>query len=122
MTYSDADPRFAALAHQRRRDTLSCLHRHNVLALADLADELAVREYGTTIDGIPADAVTDVYLSLYHRHVPKLADANLVRYEQDRDLVAITDTGKTAHAWLENEVYEFGDHQSRPHQTCTDDG
>jgi hypothetical protein len=28
-----------------------------------------------------------VYLSLYHSHVPKLAEANVVEYSQESDLV-----------------------------------
>lgn len=121
MDRSDTDHLFSALAHQRRRYALACLTRHHVLTLADLADELAVREHGMTIDGIPADAVTDIYLSLYHCHVPKLADANVVEYDQDQDLVSITADGKVAHAWLEEEMYDFSEQPPRARHTCADE-
>lgn len=102
--HSERDHVFAALAHHRRRATLECLQHHQEMALADLADELAVREHGMTIDGIPPDTVRECYLSLYHCHIPKLADAHLVQYDQDTDLVAITDHGKTAVAWLADDA------------------
>ena len=75
-------------AHRHRRYALECLERHDdPLTLADLADEVAIRDHGKPLQNIPADAVKDIYLSLYHWHVPKLVDARLVKYDQHRDLV-----------------------------------
>jgi hypothetical protein len=81
------------------------------MALADLADELAVREHGATIDGIPADTVTEIYLSLYHCHVPLLVEANVVEYDQEHDLVGITADGEAAYVWLTDVVYDFSEQQ-----------
>ncbi|TYL37208.1 DNA-binding protein [Natronococcus pandeyae] len=97
------------------------MHRHHVVTLADLADELAVKEHGMTIDGIPADAVTEIYLSLYHCHVPKLVDANIVEYDQDQDLVSITADGTAAHGWFEEEIFDFSERPSPSRLTCTDE-
>lgn len=58
------------------------------MALADVADELAVRENEPETTDISAEEVTRIHTSLYHAHVPKLADAKIVEYGQDRDLVA----------------------------------
>lgn len=80
-----------ALAARRRRVALSLLRDLGTLTLADLADELAEREHGTTIDRIPPEKVKTTYMSLYHRHVPKLEAAGLVEYDQERDMVAPTD-------------------------------
>ncbi|WP_129114972.1 DUF7344 domain-containing protein [Halegenticoccus tardaugens] len=83
------DALFEALAHARRRRVLRTLDRHGTeLALADLADEIAVRERNAVITEIPADVVKRLYMSLYHTHVPKLSEADLVRYDQERDAVA----------------------------------
>lgn len=80
---------FEALAHERRRRLLVLLRRHETpLGLADAADELAERECAAPLQEIPAEDVKRIYMSLYHTHVPKLAEADLVRYEQDRDLIA----------------------------------
>lgn len=122
MSHTDTDIPFAALAHRRRRGVLSCVSQHHVVTLADLADELAVQEHGATIDGVPADAVRELYLELYHNHVPTLADADLVVYDQDQDLVTITPAGTAAYTYLEEEVYEFSERTSRPPQDCLDEG
>lgn len=77
------------LAADRRRHVLACLADHGTLALPDLADQVAERERDTALPQIPEDEVLTVYLSLYHTHVPKLADADVVRYSQNRDTVAL---------------------------------
>ena len=64
------------------------------MALADVADEIAIREWGISITEISEGAVSEIYMELYHRHVPTLADADLVCYDQARDLVTISDRGK----------------------------
>lgn len=76
------------LAHPRRRAVLACLAHHQTpIALADLADEVAVQEHDTRLPAIPAETVKRTYLSLYHTHVPKLEAAELVTYNQDQDQV-----------------------------------
>jgi len=83
------DTVFEVLAERRRRYLLGSLAEHGYsLTLADLADEVASREYDAHITEIPEDDVLEIYLSLYHQHVPKLADADVVAYDQDHDLVA----------------------------------
>lgn len=100
---------FRVAAHERRRLALARLAEHVRLSLPDLADELAVTEHGTDVADLPAETVTRTYFDLYHRHVPRLADAELVRYEQDRDLVSITDRGREFAAWLEDAVDDLPD-------------
>lgn len=83
---TDLDPR-------RRRYVVSCLRSHvNPMALADVADEVAIRENGVPITDIPAEAVKRVYFSLYHTHVPALEDAGIVDYTQEGDLVELCST------------------------------
>lgn len=95
----------AAIANEQRRRAISALRQHETLTLADLADELAEREYETTIDNIPPEDVKELYMALYHRHLPKLETVNLVDYEQESDLVAATDRTRsiesTVHCALE---------------------
>lgn len=84
------DTAFELLAHRRRRTALRCLSDHAPsISLADLAEQVAVRETGRPLPDIDPDEVLQVYLSLYHVHVPKLADAAVVEYVQDRDLVTL---------------------------------
>ena len=78
-----------AMLKDRRRILLACLRDFNEpVTLPDLADEIAVRECGAALTQIPAERVKEIYLSLYHTDIPKLADAGLVQYDQETDLVA----------------------------------
>ncbi|WP_254545184.1 DUF7344 domain-containing protein [Halomarina pelagica] len=78
------------LSNRRRRYALACLREHGPsIALADLADEVAVREHDAPLSEIDEEAVLRVYLSLYHSHVPKFAECGIVEYDQERDLVRI---------------------------------
>jgi len=82
------DDAFALLADQRRRLLLSVLHTYGEeLTLRDAAEEVAIRETGHNVADIPAEQVQKVYLSLYHDHLPRLVDAGLLEYDQERDLV-----------------------------------
>jgi DNA-binding transcriptional ArsR family regulator len=86
---------FSVLANTRRRLAIRCLSRHRSVSLATLADEVAEREANVPLREIDGQTVADVYLSLYHTHVPKLEDVNLVAYDQERDWV----TRRDDHQW-----------------------
>jgi hypothetical protein len=86
-----ADDEFALLANRRRRDALGCLFEHVTVTLADLADEVAIREYDVPLPDISEDDVAEIYFSLYHCHVPKLVDAGYAQYDQEDDLVGLTE-------------------------------
>ncbi len=83
---------FSALANPRRRRALHYLERHRELSLATLADEVAECEAGVPLREVDEETVKAVYLSLYHTHVPKLEDAGVVAYDQERDWVRRRDT------------------------------
>lgn len=96
-----------ALAHQRRRYALQCLGEYeNPMALADLADEVAVRENEVSLPEISAEQVKRIYLSLYHAHIPKLEEAALVQYRQDRDQVRLVDNAGRGRELLEVGITE----------------
>lgn len=88
---SDLDTIFRSLGSARRRRALRCLQRHHAVFLPDLAEYVAECEFETDITTISPERVRNVYFSLYHKHVPTLEDAELVRYDQERDRVARTD-------------------------------
>lgn len=95
------DRLFRLLANGRRRRALRCLSEHGTLTLADLADEVAVREQEASIDQIPAEDVKRVYMSLYHSHVPKLVDADLAEYDQEADTVALAAGAERVEQYIE---------------------
>lgn len=95
------DAVFELLSHRRRRICLQCLQTHEqALPLADLADEVAVREHETSLDEISAEAVKQIYMSLYHAHIPKLADHGVISYEQATDTVAVADEAEHVLSYL----------------------
>lgn len=99
----DPDRLFSALASRRSRFALTCLHEHdNPLSLADLADEVAVKEHDRALVDVPAEAVARVYLGLYHNDVPKLENLGFVEYEQERDLVALSESATDVTSLLDD--------------------
>lgn len=81
---------YSCLSSSRRRYALYCLRdAEKALSLADLAEDVADLETETPRPEIEKKTVKDVYLSLYHHHVPKLADAGLVQYDRELDLVSL---------------------------------
>lgn len=94
MDRQDASPdllsdAFQLLSVRRRRVTLRVVREYDDdLTLPDLAEEVAIRESHKPIPEIPPETVTEVYISLYHDHMPRLVDTGLLEYEQERDLVS----------------------------------
>jgi len=82
---------YTALSEERRWLALQCIREHRTIALADLAELVAEAEEGEDVQEIPEEEVRNVYVSLYHVHVPLLAEVDLAQYDQERDLVAVTD-------------------------------
>ena len=72
------------------------------MAAADLAVEVAAREAETTVDEVTLEIVKRVHLSLHHSHVPKLADANLVRFDADRGTVELAEPASRLDRYLES--------------------
>jgi hypothetical protein len=72
---------FEALAHSRRRYILYSLHAETEWTLRDLARKLVAWE-----QNIPESAVLDherdeMYVSLYHTHLPKLVAWNIIKID-----------------------------------------
>lgn len=85
--YSDMSVGYEALANARRRDALRLLDATgSPKTLRELAEALAERE----VDSPDEDTVESVQTSLYHVHVPKLAEAGFVKYDEDADRVLLT--------------------------------
>ncbi|MFC6763930.1 DUF7344 domain-containing protein [Natrinema soli] len=83
------DVLFNILSHERRRFALYCLERYQTpMALADLADEVARLEYDVdTFLQVSGEDVKEIYLDLYHSHIPKMVEVNVLEYSQEKDSV-----------------------------------
>ena len=88
------DTVFRLLSHTYRRALLESLDRHGPLTLTSASEEVALRNDTRPIEEIPSEVVERVRLSLYHSHVPKLIDEDVVTHDEDRDVVALTDRGE----------------------------
>ena len=96
------DVLFDVLADSRRRYALECLSESQTpMALADLADEVASRERERPVPDVPAEEVKQVYTSLCHVHIPKMADASIVEYTQERDMVVLTPESEHVEPFVE---------------------
>lgn len=95
---------FEVLANERRRHLLDyLLATDGSVTLADAADEVAVREFDSSLADVPAEDVKRIYMSLYHTHVPKLAAFGAVVYDQDGDRVALGEnTGRLTEYLLDD--------------------
>jgi len=93
---ADVDALYHVLSASRRRFVLRLLGDHSTpMALADVADELAAWERDADLTEVPAADVKSVYMSLYHVHVPKMEDAGVVEYGQQRDAVALAENAES---------------------------
>ncbi|WP_436923888.1 DUF7344 domain-containing protein [Halosimplex amylolyticum] len=88
LRHSNKSLAYDALSSPRRRHVIRLLDEaEGALDLNDLAEAVAEDEQ----DGDADDSqVVRVYASLYHVHVPKLADAGIVRYRGEDDRVRLT--------------------------------
>jgi DNA-binding transcriptional ArsR family regulator len=79
----------ALLEEVRRRYLLYCLYMYaNPVRLSDIAYQIAIWEGEEAVDDIAAERHR-VYMSLYHDHLPELADADIVEYDQQEDMVEL---------------------------------
>lgn len=80
----DRDLVFTLLKNRRRRAVLSFLADRPETTLSDLADQIAADENDTTPEQLSSSERKRVYISLYQNHLPKLADAEVIEYDQSR--------------------------------------
>ncbi len=79
------DTAFDLLHDRRRRAVLTVLNETDRrLSVTELANKIAIRENDPRD---PSAHSENVRLSLIHVHLPKLADANVVRYDRERPTV-----------------------------------
>lgn len=88
---ADVESVFVALGNERRRHVLAALDdRATPATLPDLARFVAARESGHDPTGVPAARYRSVRVTLWHVHLPKLAEAGLV--ERHEGGVSLVDT------------------------------
>ena len=84
----ELDEVFAALGHPRRRYLVYTLSKGgDEQTLNEIARHLAAWEQDVRTDAVAEEDRRRVHASLYHSHVPKLADLGIIEYETDGDII-----------------------------------
>ncbi|UPV98791.1 hypothetical protein M0R88_09625 [Halorussus gelatinilyticus] len=92
---------FDVLKNRRRRYTLHYLKQQDrPVELSELAEQVAAWENDTTVEGLSANERKSVYTSLYQTHLPKLADAGIVDYNQNRGVVELSGNAAQLEGYL----------------------
>ncbi|WP_205427170.1 hypothetical protein [Halorussus sp. MSC15.2] len=95
---------FDVLKNRRRRYALHYLRRaDDSVQLSELAEQVAAWENDITVDAISAAERKRVYTALYQSHLPKLDDAGIVEYNQNRGIVELSDAAEQLDVYLDLE-------------------
>ncbi len=95
------DDAFDILSNARRRYVLYYLREANgPVELGELANELAAWENETTTEELTQQQRKRVYVSLYQTHIQKLAEADIVEYDQDTSMVSLANGARDIGAYL----------------------
>ena len=80
---------YEALAHPRRRYVVYSLLSSTRWTLAELATKLVAWERDVPEEDVPDFDRDEMYVSLYHAHVPKLVELDIVEFEDDGEEVIV---------------------------------
>jgi len=91
-----------ALADERRRTVLSVLSdQSHPIGTETLARDVAAREAETTDREVPRDRIDDIEASLVHVHLPLLADATLIGYDDETGRVSYEGNPAVRAEWIQ---------------------
>lgn len=88
----DRDELFHLLQNERRRRALDYLRgKEGSVRMRDIVDHVAAAEHDTTPEALRSDERKRVHIALYQSHLPKLDQAGVLEYNQDRGIVTRTE-------------------------------
>jgi hypothetical protein len=96
---------FDLLSSPRRRYVLYYLkeHEEGAVDLTELSEQVAAWENDIDVEELTSQQRKRVYVSLYQTHVPKMADAGVISYDQESGMVALTDRARIVESHLRTE-------------------
>lgn len=104
------DDVFDILSNARRRFVLYYLREAGEpVELGELARELAAWENETPASDLTTQQRKRVYVSLYQTHIQKLAEADIVEYDDDTRMVRLADAADEIGAYLSVDDDEASD-------------
>ncbi|WP_435360590.1 DUF7344 domain-containing protein [Haloarchaeobius sp. DFWS5] len=93
---------FDVLRNQRRRFVLQYLKRRDEpVDLGSLATQVAAWEYRTPCDDVTSEQRKRVYTTLQQTHLPRMSEANIIRYDSDEGLIQPTARTRDLSIYLE---------------------
>lgn len=82
------DEVYSALASERRRQILSVVRRESTpIDVRNLARQVTIQEACDNSKMVTEESIRDVHVSLYHNHLPKLADLGIIEYDTETEVV-----------------------------------
>ncbi|ARS91804.1 DUF7344 domain-containing protein [Natrarchaeobaculum aegyptiacum] len=98
---------FELLKNRRRREVLSyLLEADETVTLGELAEQIAAWENDTDVNALSSDQRKRVYVALYQTHLPKMDDAGIVEYDQDRGLISLADNADLLMMYLDTDTHK----------------
>ena len=98
---------FELLKNRRRREVLSyLLEAEETVTLGELAEQIAAWENDTDVNALSSDQRKRVYVALYQTHLPKMDDAGIVDYDQDRGLITLADNADLLVMYLDTDAHK----------------
>lgn len=88
---------FEILRNHRRRRVLRTLTETEQIELGDLAEQIAARELDKPRRELSSQERKRLYVALYQSHLPKMADADAITYEERRGLI---EPGPALHSFI----------------------
>lgn len=93
---------FDVLQNQRRRYVLQYLERFGEpIALSDLATQVAAWEYRIPVEEVSNEQKKRVYTTLQQTHLKKMAEAGIVEYDAEENLIRRTPHTEELTVYLE---------------------
>ena len=97
---------FELLKNRRRREVLAyLLESDETVTLGELAEQIAAWENDTEVSALSSDQRKRVYVALYQTHLPKMDDAGIVEYDQDRGLISLADNADLLMMYLDTDTH-----------------
>lgn len=79
----DLDAVYDVLSERRRRYVLYYLRDHATVSVQVVAEQIVEWESEPATEGVPVNQRGRVALDLAHRHLPRLAEADLIEYDRE---------------------------------------
>ena len=97
---------FELLKNRRRREVLQyLLETEETVTLGELAEQIAAWENDTEVTALSSDQRKRVYVALYQTHLPKMDDAGIIEYDQDRGLIDLSDNADLLMMYLDTDSH-----------------